>query len=80
MNSTQLDLWEAELQALPWRGQSPRALTKCQKALFLRREPQNDDGFFTDTAQLDLFRAAKKRPRGISPGAPLLVPLDREDR
>jgi len=72
--STQLDLWESELAVLPWRGQSPRGLTRIAKALFLRREPQKDDRFFVDPDQYDLFRAAKKRPPSYR-GAPLLVPL-----
>ena len=72
MNSDQLDLFEAELSRLPWRGQSPRALTKVQKGLFSRREPQKDDNFFIDPDQTDLFLAAiTRRP----PGAPTLLPL-----
>ena len=54
----QLDLWQAELDALPWQGQSPRALTRVSKVLFLRRKPQKDDCFFADPDQFDLFRAA----------------------
>jgi len=76
MNSSQLDLWQVELDALPWQGRSPRALTKCKKALFLRREPQKDDCFFVDPDQMDLFHAAKKGPRRYA-GAPSLLPLPR---
>ncbi len=62
MNSSQLDLWQAELDALPWQGQSPRrVLTINQKGLFLRREPQKDDRFFVDENQVDLFLAAITR-------------------
>ena len=72
--TAQVDLWESQLEALPWRGRSPRSLTKVRIALFLRREPQNDDGFFVDPDQYDLFRAAiQGRPR--YGGAPLLFPL-----
>ena len=74
MYSAQLDLWQAELDALPWQGQSPRALTRVAKALFLRPEPQKDDRFFADPDQTDLFHAAKKGPRA-SLGAPTLLPL-----
>jgi len=82
MNSDQLDLWEAELAALPWGGRSPRSLgrgprglTKCPKLLFSRREPQKDDRFFVDPNQYDLFLAAiTGRPR--YGGAPLLVPFE----
>jgi len=71
MNSTQLDLWEPEVNALPWRGVSPRALTRAAKALFLSREAQKDDRFFVDPNQLDLFRAVRKR-RPQYGGAPTL--------
>jgi len=77
MNSTQLDLWEAELDALPWRGQSPRALTSAAKALFLRREPQKSERFFADPEQIDLFPAAMEKAPWIYQGAPLLVPFRR---
>jgi len=76
MNSTQLDLWEDEVAAMPWRGQSPRGLTRAAKALFLSHKAQKDERFFVDPEQMDLFRAAKKRPPQYG-GAPLLVPLDR---
>ena len=70
----QVDLWESQLEALPWRGRSPRELTKSRIALFLRREPQKDDCFFVDPDQYDLFRAViQGRPR--YGGAPLLIPL-----
>jgi len=42
-------------------------------ALFLRREPQKRESFFADPDQLELFPEAKKRPRRVSAGAPLLV-------
>jgi len=71
VNSEQLDLWQAELDALPWQGQSPRALTKARIAVFLRREPQKDDRFFVDPNQIDLWLPAKKAPRKYR-GAPLL--------
>ena len=76
--SKQLDLWEQELHGQPWRGQSPRALTKGCKVLFLRREPQKDDCFFVGALQLELFRAAIKGSRRYA-GAPLLSPLPRGD-
>jgi len=76
MNSGQLDLWPSEVARLPWGGRSPRSLTltRCSKALFLRREPQKDDCFFVDPKQYDLFRAAIPG-RFQYGGAPLLVPL-----
>ena len=76
MNSTQLDLWQEELDALPWQGQSPRVLTKGRLALFLRREPQKDDSFFADPGQFDLFLAAIRGRRRYG-GAPSLLPLPR---
>jgi len=74
MNSRQLDIWQVELDGLPWQGRSPRGLTRAAKALFLRREPQKDDSFFIDPNQYDLLPEARKRLP--SRGAPLLVPLD----
>ena len=68
----QLDLWQADLDDLPWQGQSPRALTRIAKALFLRRKPQKDDSFFADPDQLELKLAGEKAPR-ILRGALLLV-------
>jgi len=69
----QLDLWEAEVAALPWGGQSPRALTRAAKALFLRREPQKDARYVVDPDQSDLWLPAQKSL--VYDGAPLLVPL-----
>ena len=72
MISSQLDLWQAALDALPWQGHSPRDLTRGRQLLFLRREPQKDDRDEVDPFQIDLFRAAiQKAPRGYR-GAPLL--------
>ncbi len=74
MNSAQLDLWEGELDALPWRGKSPRGLTRGRKLLFFRREPQKSERFFVDPEQYELFPAAKRRPLGETHlGAPLLI-------
>ena len=74
MNSTQLDLWQVELDALPWQGQSPRGLTRGAKVLYSRREPGKDDRFFADARQFDLFvDATRKGP--VYAGAPLLVPF-----
>ncbi len=70
----QLELWELEVARLPWRGQSPRVLTKGHLSLFLRREPQKDDRFFVDPNQYDLFLAAIPG-RPLYGGAPSLLPL-----
>ncbi len=73
MAQLELCLEDARVR-VPWNGRSPRSLTKIQKALFLRREPQKDDRFFVDADQYDLFRAAiPGRPQ--YGGAPLLIPL-----
>ena len=62
------------LPRVPWEGKSPRALTRVNMSLFLRREPQKDDRFAVDPNQYDLFRAAiKGRPQ--YGGAPSLLPL-----
>ncbi len=76
MNSSQYDLWESEMSSIPWRGQSPRALTRVQMTLFFERERQKHERFFVDPNQFDLFRAAiPGRPQ--YGGAPLLIPLPR---
>jgi len=75
MKSDQLSL-DLGLADPPWGGQSPRALTRAAKALFLRREPQKDDRFFVDPDQYDMFPAAIRR-RFRYGGAPSLLPLPR---
>jgi len=74
MNSSQLDLFEAELAALPWRGVSPRVLTRGWNALFLQPEAQKNERFFVDPGQYDLWPSAKRAPR-VYRGAPSLLPL-----
>ena len=74
MFGSQRDFWQEELEALPWSGRSPRALTRGAKALFLKRERQKDARFLVDPCQGDLFAFARNQSRrGISPAAPLLV-------
>jgi len=75
----QLDLWPEWVEWLLWEGQSPRSLTRSQKGLFLRREPQKDDNFFADPDQLDLFHEATIGPPQYE-GAPSLLPLPRRGR
>ena len=70
----QLDLWEVEVSQMPWRGVSPRELTRSRKALFLRREPQKHERFFVDPDQGDLFVGGRKEPRHYA-GASLLLPF-----
>ncbi len=57
------------MSLLPWRGVSPRELTRSRIALFLRREPQKQERFFVDTDQTDLFRVAKKGPPQFGGGS-----------
>ena len=77
MYSDQLDLWEDEVEAMPWRGQSPRALTRTAKALFLSESGKKHERFFVDPNQYDLFLAAIKG-RFRYGGAPSLLPLPSE--
>jgi len=74
MAQLQLDLWQVELDALPWQGRNPRGLTKSQKVLFLRPEPQKADRFFVDPFQYDMFPEAMKGSHQYG-GAPLLLPF-----
>ena len=69
--SDQLDLFELEVAALPWRGVSPRALTKGARSLFFSQEAQKADRFFVDADQVDLFLEAKRGPPRYE-GAPSL--------
>ena len=73
----QLDLWQAEVDALPWGGRSPRSLTRGARALFLRREPEKDARKLVTAIQIDFFTAPIKGP--LYEGAPLLIPLLQEE-
>ena len=73
----QLDLWQSEVDALPWGGRSPRALTRgfavsIFKARAVKGRPQLrwDD-------QLDFFAAPDEGP--LYQGAPSLLPLLQEE-
>ena len=67
----QFDLFPEEVERLPWGGQSPRALTRINSGLFLRREPQKDDRFFVDSDQIEIWPSTINAP-WIYQGAPLL--------
>ena len=72
MNSAQLDLWEAELSALPWRGVRPRVLTRGSKVSIFKAQAVERTTDFVDADQLPLFpELVKKAPREYR-GAPLL--------
>ncbi len=71
----ELELDDARVR-IPWGGQTPRSLTKVQKALFLSQAAKKCKRFFVDPEQTDLFRAAKKGPPRYE-GAPSLFPLPR---
>ncbi len=70
----ELDLDDVRV-VVPWSGTSPRELTRCYKALFLRRKPQRVIEFITPE-QCDLFT---KAPPGGYGGAPLLLSLSEGD-
>lgn len=70
----QLDLWQAELDALPWGGQSPRALTSAAKRFIFKAQAGKDERFFSDPMQRGLFDEEPKAP-WLYQGAPLLLPL-----
>jgi len=61
------------VKRIPWDGQSPRGLTRGAKVLYSKRERGEDDRFFVDPNQGDLFHAGG-RGRRYS-GAPSLLPL-----
>ena len=63
-------------EGVPWEGQSPRALTRARKALFLRPEPPRHEVFF-DPEQLELWPVHRghkdRRAPLILRGASLLL-------
>ena len=69
----QLDLWELELAVMPWRGVSPRGLTRARLGVIFKPRGEEHERFFADPDQLDLFPEDKPRP--LYKGAPLLIPL-----
>ena len=74
MKGSQLDFWQEELDALPWSGRSPRALTRGHLSFIFKARAAKDERFFVDPGQGDLFAVAyKKSRRRFSPAAPLLV-------
>ncbi len=75
MKAMQLDLWEAEIDALPWRGVSPRGLTRGYLALFLRRKPQKDARFYLGPEQYKFRLVGEKAPWKYQ-GAPLLKKVE----
>ena len=71
----ELDLFAGQ----PWRGRSPRGLTRVRIALFFRQEPPSH-AVYLDPAQLDFWRRrSKATPSKKAPskqlGAPSLLPL-----
>jgi len=70
MMALQLDLFE-DVEHLPWYGRSPRSLTRCSMALFLRPEPQKDARFVPDPFQIEIWPVGNRAPRKYR-GAPLL--------
>ena len=70
--TAQLDLWQQELDALPWGGQSPRALTRVGSGLILKPEAQKSmSDLDLDPSQLELWPANNNAPWRYQ-GAPLL--------
>jgi len=63
MNSTQLDLWQADLERSPWGGKSPRGLTRGHILFILKPKAEKDDCFFVDPDQLDLWPITHRAPR-----------------
>ena len=80
----QFDLWDGsglaglDLGRLPWRGMSPRGLTRVAAGLILKAQAAKSVSEFVDPAQYDLFIPPKKAPWQYQ-GAPLLVGPNRRD-
>ncbi len=73
MNSgqLQLDLWEAEISRLPWRGQRPRGLTTAAKLVIFKAQAVKSERELELAGQLVLGLTAKRAP-WVYRGAPLL--------
>ena len=67
----QLDLWQAELDALPWQGRSPRTLTRGHLAFIFKPEAQKRERFLIDPRQL-LFELPGNKAPWTYQGVPLL--------
>ena len=76
MIGSQLDFWQEELDALPWSGRSPRALTRVGLGLIFKARAAEGERFFADPNQCGLFAVARKKAvRETSRTAPLLLPF-----
>ncbi len=65
----------------PWKGRSPRALTRGHLGIILKPQGVRARVLFCDREQLELFplvgRSARITRRAASPSAPTLLPLPR---
>ena len=76
MNSPQLDLFGYEAPAVPWNGQSPRALTKSARRFsFTARAGARV--VMGDPSQLELFARDNALERKCAESASTLIPLPR---
>ena len=71
----QLDLWQTELDAQPWGGRSPRALTSVAKSFIFQARAPKDERFFVDPEQLVLIDEPQPMASPIWGGSPSLLPL-----
>ena len=71
----QLDLFQVELDGLPWAGQSPRVLTSAYKRFILKPEAQKRERFVIDLCQLNMFQEATTGAPHQYGGSPSLLPL-----
>jgi len=76
--TAQLDLWQGELDAQPWGGQSLRALTRVANSFIFKAKPPKDERFFIDPEQLELFVIDTKVSPRIWGGTPSLLPLSKQ--
>ena len=74
LDQRQLDLWQPELDALPWGGRSPRVLTKAYSRFIFQTRVSEDDRFFADPDQL-LFSLEDVETTAPYTGAVPLLPL-----
>jgi len=79
LDGYQLDLWEDELEWLPWRGRSPRALTRGHLGIIFTARAGGARAELNDPLQGELFEAQahNAKRRASYAGAPCLLPLPR---
>ncbi len=62
---------------VPWKGLSPRVLTRSYERFTLKAQAEKSVSDFVDPEQYDLFDTRHNRGLRVYSGAPSLLPLPR---